>query len=130
MLPLDVDGLVSDFDLSEQLGPLVVERRVAPSRNSRGGWDSATATLINVRPWSAHTVGGRQLMDVPEADRNKETTAFYVQNVQLYVADDNYAADVIRYDSRRWRVVTVNRYAAQGRVWFVMAVLADATGDA
>jgi hypothetical protein len=130
MLPLDVDGLVDAFDLTDQLGSLVVERRVAPTRNSRGGMDQATATLLSIRPWSAHTVGGRQLLDVPEADRNKEVSAFYVQNVPLRVADDNYAADVVRYDSRRWRVVTVNRYGAQGRVWFCAAVLCDTQEDA
>jgi hypothetical protein len=131
MLPLDVDGLVSDFDLAETLGPLVVERRVAPTYNATsGGMTRATATLLNIRPWSAHTVGGRQIMDLPEAVRNKEATAFYVQNVQLYVADDSHEADVIRYDSRRWVVATVNRYAAQGRVWFAMATLCDVQGDA
>jgi hypothetical protein len=130
MLPLDVDGLVDSFDMSGALGPLVVERRVAPSTNARGGMDQATPVLINVRPWSAHTAGGRQLLDLPEADRNKEATVFYVQNVQLYVADDNYAADVIRYDGRRWVVKTVNRYAAQGRVWFCLAVLASTQEDA
>jgi hypothetical protein len=129
-LPLDVASLVEDFDLTPQHGALVVERRVAPTRNGRGGWTQATATLLSIRPWTAHTAGGRQLLDVPEADRNKEITAFYVQNVPLRVADDNYAADVVRYDSRRWRVSTVNRYAAQGRVWFSLGVLIDTQEDA
>jgi hypothetical protein len=129
-LPLDVASLVEDFDLTPQLGALVVERRVAPTRNGRGGWTQATATLLNIRPWTAHTAGGRQLLDLKEADRNKEVTAVYVQNVPLRVADDNYAPDVVRYDSRRWRVSTVNRYGSQGRVWFSLAVLMDTQEDA
>ena len=35
MLPLDVASLVEDFDLTSQLGPLVVERRAA--RRGAGG---------------------------------------------------------------------------------------------
>jgi hypothetical protein len=124
-LPLDVASLVEDFDLTPQLGALVVERRVAPTRNGRGGWTQATATLLNIRPWTAHTAGGRQLLDLKEADRNKETTAFYVQNIPLYVADDNREADVFRYLGRRWTTMTVNNFGPQGRCRWALAVLSD-----
>lgn len=126
MLPLDVGSLVADFDLSSQLGALVIERRAAPTYDSTtGAFTTAAPTLMHVRPWTAHTVTGRQIMELPEADRNKETAAFYVQNIPLYVADDSRAADVFRYQGRRWVASVVHRYGAQGRVWFCLAVVAD-----
>lgn len=125
MLPLDVASLVMDFDLAPQYGALVIERRAAPTLGTGGVFTSAAPTLLRVRPWTAHTATGRMLLDLKEADRNKETTAFYVQNIPLYVADGNREPDVMRYQDRRWVVMTVNRYGAQGRVWFCLATLAD-----
>lgn len=125
MLPLDVDSLVGDLDLTPQLGPLKVERRAAPTLNEFGEFVQGAATTLRISPWCAHTASGRTLLQVPEADRSTETTQFYVQNARLYVADGNRPPDVLLYQDRRWRVVTVNRYGAQGRVWFVLAVLQD-----
>jgi hypothetical protein len=127
---VEVASLVSDLDLAPQLGALVIERRAAPTLDAQGGFVRVTPTLLRVRPWTAHTATGRVLLDLKEADRNKETTAFYVQNIPLYVADDNREADVIRYQDRRWVVSTVNRYGAQGRVWFCLATMADTQEDA
>jgi hypothetical protein len=125
MLPLDVDSLVTDFDLSKTLGQLVIERRAAPSLDAQGGFVRVTPTLLRVRPWTAHTATGRVLLDLKEADRNKETTAFYVQNIPLYVADDNREADVFRYLGRRWTTMTVNNFGPQGRCRWALAVLSD-----
>lgn len=130
MLPLDVDGLVDDFTLEDQLGPLVVERRAAPTRNAFGEMVQASPTLLRLRPWTAHTATGRTLLQVPEADRNSEVTQFYTGNVRLYVADAGREPDVIRYNDRRWRVVRVDNYAAQGRAFWALAVLIEQSGDA
>jgi hypothetical protein len=130
MLPLDVDSLVTDFDLSKTLGQLVIERRAAPTLDAQGGFVRVTPTLLRVRPWTAHTATGRVLLDLKEADRNKETTAFYVQNIPLYVADDNREADVFRYLGRRWTTMTVNNFGPQGRCRFCLAVLSDTQEDA
>lgn len=127
MLPLDVDSLVVDMDLTSALGPLKIERGTAPTLNSKGEFVSAAPTIIRVTPWTAHTATGRNLQQVPEADRNSEVTEFYVQNRRLYVADGNRPPDILHYQGRRWRVVTVNRFGAQGRVWFALAVLVDQT---
>ena len=129
MLPLDVDTLIDDFDMSS-LGPLVIERRTAPTLSARGAYVPAAPTLINRRPWVAHTAGGRMLLQVPENDQNKETQCFYLKSFRLYVADDNRPPDVIRYDSRRWRVVTVHNYGPQGRSTFAMAVLVNTQENA
>lgn len=130
MLPLDVASLVLDFDLAPQYGALVIERRAAPTLGAGGVFTTAAPTLMQVRPWTAHTASGRELVELKEADRNKEATVFYVQNIPLYVADDNRQADVFRYQDRRWVASVVHRYGAQGRVWFCLAVLADTQEDA
>jgi hypothetical protein len=125
MLPLDVAPLVKDFDLTPQLGPLTVYRAAAPVLNTLGEFASSAVVTHKVRPWCAHTASGRQLMSLPEADRNQETTAFYVQGFPLRCADDSHVADILLYNDRRWRVIRVDRYAAQGRVWFALAQLED-----
>jgi hypothetical protein len=130
MLPLEVASLVHGFDLAPQLGALVIERRAAPTLDAQGGFVRVTPTLLRVRPWTAHTATGRVLLDLKEADRNKETTAFYVQNIPLYVADDNREADVFRYLGRRWVTMTVNNFGPQGRCRWALAVLADTQEDA
>jgi hypothetical protein len=130
MLPLDVDSLVADFDLASQYGSLVIERRAAPTLGTGGVFTSPAPTLMHVRPWTAHTASGREILEVPEADRNKEATVFYVQNIPIYVADGNRQADVFRYQDRRWVASVVHRYGAQGRVWFAVCVLADTQEDA
>jgi hypothetical protein len=130
MLPLNVDSLVDDFDLTGSLGPLKVERRTAPTLNAKGEWVAPAPTYIRISPWTAHTASGRTLLQVPEADRNSEVTEFYVKNRRLYVADANRPPDVLHYLGRRWRVVTVNRYGEQGNTWFALGVLVDLQEDA
>jgi hypothetical protein len=125
MLPLDVDSLVVDFDLTPALGPLKVERRLAAVLNEFGERVSPAPTFLRVRPWTAHTASGRNLLQVPEADRNSEVIEVYVRNVRLYVADSSRSPDVVHYEGRRFRVVTVNRFAKQGNVYFALAVLLD-----
>ncbi len=121
MLPLDVASLVEDFDLTSQLGPLVVERRAAPTIDALGEFVPGALTLVRVTPWAAHTASGRNLLQLPEADRTTETIEVYTR-VRLYVAEGDRAPDVVRYQGARYRVAVVNNFAAQGRVHFAMAV--------
>jgi hypothetical protein len=125
MLPLDVASLVDSFDLTSALGPLKVERRTAPVVNAQGEFVVPAPTYLRVSPWSAHTAGGRTLQQVPEADRNSEVIEVYVKTFRFYVADANRPPDILHYEGRRWRVVTVNRFAKQGGTWFALAVLVD-----
>jgi hypothetical protein len=124
LLP-DVASLVDDYNLAPVYGALQVERYAAPTVNSRGETTLPAPTIIRISPWTAHTASGRNLLQVPAADRNSEITEFYVKNIRLHVADGDRPPDVIRYADRRWRVITVNRYAPQGGVWFCMAALVD-----
>lgn len=124
-LPLDVDTLVDDFDLTPALGPLKIERRASPVRNAFGEMVRASPTFIRATPWTAHTATGRVLQQLPEADRNTETIEVYTRNVRLYVADASREPDFVHYQGRRWRMTTINNFSKQGRVYFGLAVLAD-----
>jgi hypothetical protein len=121
MLPLDVASLVEDFDLTPQLGPLVIERRAAPTVDALGEVVPGALTLVRATPWTAHTSTGRNLQQLPEADRTTETIEVYAR-VRFYVADGDRAPDVVRYKGARYRVAVVNDFSAQGRTYFAMAV--------
>jgi hypothetical protein len=125
MLPLDVSSLIDDFDLTPALGPLKIERRLAPVLDTFGEWVESAPTFIRVSPWTAHTASGRNLLQVPEADRNSEVIEVYVKRVPLYVADSSRSPDVVHYEGRRFRVVSCFRFAQQGGTYFALAVLLD-----
>jgi len=128
-----VSTIVDDFDLTPELGRLVVERRPPPLKTATGGFAPAAATCIKVSPWSAHNVSGRDLNQVPEADRNGEIVQFYSKdaswplgsNKGFKVADDGFAADIVVYQGRRYRVVTVRNFSAQGRAWCALGSLME-----
>lgn len=111
------------------VGPLIVERRAAKTQNAFGGWTEPAATLLSVNPIAAHNLSGRDLEQVPEADRNRETVQFYTRGVRLRVADGGFLADVVRYRSRRFRIVTVRDYELQGDVYIAVGVLVDPQND-
>lgn len=119
-LPIPVASLISDCNL----GPLTVERRVPPVKNKYGGMDASPPVLITLDPVTWHTLNGRDLDQVPEADRNSEIRQFYTWE-RLHVADDGQAADVVLEGGRRYRCIKVNNYDPQGRVFFTLAVLED-----
>ncbi len=126
-----VSSLVDDFDPG--IGPLTVERRVAPTQNEFGGWDASPAITFQLSPVAAHNVSGRDLDQVPEADRNSEIVQFYARDgsfpagidVGFRVSDQGYGADVVLYEGRRYRIVTVRNFSPQGRVWCAMGALED-----
>ncbi len=127
-----VASTVDDFDLTPELGPLLVERRTSPVKNTTGGYDPASPSTISVQPWSAHNVTGRDLDQVPEADRNSEVVQFYTRDGSwpgvakgFRVADQGSAADVVAYNGRNYRVTTVRDFSPQGRVWCGFGVLME-----
>ena len=120
MLPLPVADLVDRFDV----GPLQVERRTPPTPNAWGGFDTAPATVLSIRPISAHNVQGRDLDQLPEADRVSEVVQFYTRT-RLYTATDGFAPDVVLYQGRRWRIVTVRDFDPQGGIYCALGVLED-----
>lgn len=128
-LPLDVGSVIDDCDV----GPLVVERRTDPVQNAFGGFDAAAPVLFQISPVAVHVLRGRDLLQVPEADRNTETLQVYAKNVSFpaamgagfRVADDGFAPDVALYQGRRYRFTTSQDYSQNGAVWFGLATLED-----
>ncbi len=128
-----VAAVVDAFDLTPELGPLVIERRGEPVKNEFGEYVPATPVPFNLEPWSAHNVTGRDLDQVPEADRNSEVVQFYARNSSFpfgitdgfRVADGGNGADVALYLGRRFRIVTVRDFSSQGRAWCAFGVLEE-----
>jgi hypothetical protein len=78
-------------------------------------------------------VTGRRLDQLPEADRNREIVQFYTRdaswpiNAELgfRVADDGFAADIVQYLGRRYKIVDSPNYSPQGRVWWGLGALME-----
>jgi hypothetical protein len=119
-LPLAVDSLIDDFNL----GPLNCTRRGVPTLDAYGEYDPAVNITVVFNPIAAHTAQGRDLLQVPEADRNTEITKFYTRE-RMFVADALQAADVMTYNGRDWRMVKVKNYATQGNVYIGWGALVE-----
>jgi len=117
-LPLPVASLVSDCNL----GPLTVERRTPPTKTQYGDFVPSAPALIVFDPITWHTLNGRDLLQVPEADRTTEIREFYTL-ARLHVADDGFVPDVVLASGRRYRCIRVNDYDPQGEVYFTLAAL-------
>jgi hypothetical protein len=111
------------------VGPLTVERYGAKVQNEFGGFDTPAASTITLNKVAAHNVQGRDLEQVPEADRNSEIVQFYTKE-RLHVSDGGQLADVITYNGRKYRIVTVQDYDLQGGVWCAFGALVDLQGQA
>ena len=119
-LPLPVDDLIDEFNV----GPLTIERRSTPTQNVFGGRTAAIAEQVILDPVAAHNVTGRDLDQVPEADRNSEVVQFYTK-VRLHVADGGRVADVVEYRDRRYRIVRVRDFDLQGFSYCAFGALED-----
>lgn len=119
-LPLPVADLIDEFDV----GPLTVERRVTPTQNAFGGYTDAVATQVILNPVAAHNVVGRDLEQVPEADRNTEIVQFYTK-VRLFVADGGQVADIVTYNDRRFRIIKVRDFDLQGGIYCAFGALEE-----
>ena len=105
-------------------GGIDIIRRGEPVPNTYGEYTAAPEIIIHVEPAVVHNLSGRDLEQVPEANRNRETIEVYVQ-VRLYVSDSSKDADIIRYRGRRFKVIQTMDYNLQGGVWIGIATLED-----
>jgi hypothetical protein len=113
-------GLIAQMSI----GPLTVLRATAPTQNERGGFDPGDIEDGELNPVAVHTVSGRELEQVPEADRHRETIRVYTVE-RLHVTDDGQSSDRIVYDGRLYRVTASENYGPQGDVYMALAVLDD-----
>lgn len=112
---------------SMNVGPLTVQRANAPSQNANGGFVPAATSPVTVNPVAVHTAPMRELLRMPEADRNIETIQLYTL-VRLYAAerDTGRTADLVEYQGRSYRVIRVDDYSANGGAWMAYAQLVEA----
>ena len=115
---------LSSLVRSQNVGPLTVYRADPPVQNEYGGFDEAAPVEVELDPVAVHTAGGRDLEQLPEADRSKETIQLYTLE-RLYVADGDKAADVVAYRDRTYRLVRIEDYDEQGEVWIALAQLEE-----
>jgi hypothetical protein len=120
-LPLPVACLIDDCQIA---GGLNIRRAAPPAQNVYGGWDRQAYATIRISPIAVHNLTGRDLDQLPEADRNSEAIRVYTK-VRLFVADGGQAADVVEYQGRLWRVTQVLDYSLQGAVYVSTATLQD-----
>ena len=122
-LNVDVADLIDEFRIT---GGVTIERAAEPTLNSRGEPVAQTPSTTAITDVAVHTVNGRELDRLPEADRRKEAIRVYTK-VQVRTAGGGYRPDVILYDSKRYEVRLVDDYSRQGGVWISTAVLQEAT---
>lgn len=120
LLP-NVAGLVDNFNV----GPLTVHRPGLPTETEFGDFLPAVDATVQLNPVAVHTLSGRDLEQLPEADRNTETIQLYTR-VRLFVADGGAIADVVEYQGRSFRVTQVQDNDPQGGVYIALAQLVEA----
>lgn len=109
---------------SQNVGPLVLRRAGPPTQTAHGDYTPAAETVLSLDPVAVHTLAGRDLEHVPEADRHREQIQLYT-TVRLHCADGGQVADRVEYRGRTWRVTHADDYALQGAVWMAIATLED-----
>lgn len=118
----DLDELIDEFDI----GPLTADNFPTPVQNAFGGFDAGAPVQVQLTPVAAHNVTGKDLDQVPEADRNSEIVQFYTRGARsLYVADKGRAASVVSYRDGRYRIVRIRDFELQGNVWCAFGALED-----
>lgn len=123
MANLDVSSLLYCDNLRLK-GGVQVERRGVPQPTRLGEVREQIAELVTIDPVVIHNASGRDLVNVPEADRSAEFIAGKSEQ-RVYVDDSDYTADVVLYNGRRWRVVQVQDYFEQGGVYLWTAALIE-----
>lgn len=121
---MPVLGTVASLVDSLNVGPLQVERRGPPTANAYGGFDAATPAVLFVSPIAAHNLDGRDLLQLPEAERTSETVEFYTRQ-RLFSTEDGQDADVVLYNGRRFRIIRTKNYDLQGGVFVSIGQLED-----
>ena len=121
MLPLDVAPVIQEFNV----GPLTVERRVSPTQNAYGGYDTGPAVDVVFDPIAVHPSLGRTLLQSAPADRTPGQQEFYALQ-RFFTADDGQVPDVITFRGRRYRCTgAIHDYEEQGGVYIAFGQLED-----
>lgn len=117
-------GMASAMVNRFNVGPLTLRRSSSPVQNARGVFETPSPVDSQLDPVAVHTVSGRELEQLPEADRHRETIRLYTKE-RLNVTDDGNASDRVVYDGRTYRVTVAENYERQGGVYMSLAVLEE-----
>lgn len=115
---------VAEMLIEMNMGPLSLERALAPVQNARGAFEPVAPSVVIIDPVVTHTLEGRDLDQVPEANRTIEVRVFYA-TTRFYVADGGKDADVITFEGRKFRFFKVSNAESEAGVYFGRAVLED-----
>ena len=121
LLPLPVSPLVPRYAIP---GGLNILRAGQAVKNAFGEFVAAATSPILFTDIVVHNLTGRDLDQLPVADRNSEAIRVYTLT-RLFVQDGGQAADLIQYQGRTWRVTQVLDYSVQGGVFVSTATLQD-----
>ena len=113
--------------------PVQIERQGNKTQNQYGAWEPGPIVTFTVRPVVVHNASPRDLLEVPEADRNSEIIKVIAregsfpasQESGFRVADNGYQSDIVIYRGRRFRMVGSRDFVEQGNVWIGLASLED-----
>jgi hypothetical protein len=108
-----LDELIDELGIP---GGLMVERSAQAVQNDHGGWTPQPAVLMHFNPIAAHSVTGDALQELPEATRIAGAVAFYTKT-PLYAQTSGKAADVVRYQGQRFKIVDVVDHELQAGAW-------------
>lgn len=120
-LPIDVAEVIDELALP---GGLDIERRGPGTRNAAGEIVPASPTIVHLDPVAVVPVTGRRLQR-DSSDRPRETIDIYAR-AAILAGNATQAADVARYNGRRFTVIGVQDYSAHGGVWIATAELQEA----
>jgi len=120
-LPLPMASLIEDCKIP---GGLTILRAGQAVKNAFGEFVPAATSSILFTVISVHNLTGRDLDQLPEADRNSGAIRVYTI-ARIFVQDGGQAADLIQYQSRTWRCVQVLDYSIQGGIYISTFTMQD-----
>jgi len=122
-MPLtDIFDLINDTDMQIPGGLIVTRSQFTTAQNTYGDFIPSAPTIFRVDPIMVHTASARDLLQLPEADRQFETICAYTQ-VRLY-CDESFQ-DVLTYQGRLWKIVKIADYSIQGGGYWAAAQLRE-----
>lgn len=113
------------------MGPLRVNRPGLGTQDDFGDWIDAEPKELELNPVHVQTLTGKDLEQVPEADRHKETI-FVATHARLFVSDDGQVCDRIEYPrncGRSYRVIKAEDWQRHGGIYCSWAQLEDTPFD-
>lgn len=108
---VEVFTLLDDPDMHIPGGLLVTRTSKGTAQDELGRFTTTVNSTTRFNPIMVHDIDGRELQQLPEADRNFETVQAYAR--QRFFCDDSFQ-DFVAYNGRDWKVVKVADYLIQG----------------